>query len=242
MSERPPAPRSRSRRRVLRSASRGGEVTVALDGELLPEERLPSTPEALEQTALAADIVEEARHRSDELLRQASLQVSDVERVGHAAGFERGYAEGLAAARIEIARALELIQAVARQGHALRDELIRTAEGEIVEIALAAFEQVVSLRAAEDPALIVETVQRALDRLGAQTVVHIAVHPDQAEILRAWLSERGGAAAEWELREDGSVVLGGCMIDTTAGQVDARLDIQLAQISGALRGAVPRAG
>ena len=134
MSERAPGPRSRVRRQVLRSASQGGQVTVALDGMVLPEERVPRTPEELERTERAADIVEDARLRSQELLSQASQQVSDVEQAGHTAGFERGHAEGMAAARTEIAEALELIQSIANQGRALRDELIRGAEAEIVEL------------------------------------------------------------------------------------------------------------
>ena len=241
MSERAPSRRSRVRRQVLRTASQGGDVTVALDGMLLPEERVPTTPEELERTERAADIVEDARLRSQELLRQASQQVSDVEQAGHTAGFERGHAEGMAAARTEIAQALELIQSIAKQGRALRDELIRAAEAEIVELAIAALERVVALRAEQDPELVIETVRRALDRIGTQQILHVSVHPDQATPLRVWLSERGGEAATWEVREDGSVALGGCLIDTAAGQVDARLDVQIAQLARPLREAVPRA-
>ena len=240
-----PYPRGRrpsSRRSVLRAAPQDREVTVQLDGELLAREELPTGPEALEQMDAAADIVEEARLRSEELLREASEDVTEAGRAGYAAGLERGYAEGLAAARGELAQALALVQAAAREGQGVRDEIVRGAEADIVGLALAALEEVVGVRAEHDRELVAETVRRALERLGAQEVVHVNVHPEDVEHVRAWLSEQGAPAAAWEVRGDGSVAIGGCLIDTTAGQVDARLDVQLAQVAEQLRGAVPHGG
>ena len=140
--------RPSSRRSVLRSAPRGREVTVQLDGELLAGEELSTGPEALEQMDAAADIVEEARRRSEELLR--------------------GYTEGLAAARGELAQALALVQAAAREGQGVRDEIVRGAEADIVGLALAALEVMVGVRAEHDRELVAETVRRALERLGAR--------------------------------------------------------------------------
>ena len=251
MSERPclaaaragpaPARNTVSRNAVLRDTTRGDEVTVQLDGELLASERLDETPAARERTAEAADIVESARERSAELVREVSAHIGELEQTGRQAGFELGYAEGLQTAAGDLAQALELVQAAAREGKAIRDQIIESAEGELIELVIEALERVIAVRVEQDRELVLETVRRGLDRVGAQRVVRVRVHPDDASVVRAWLDERGGEGARWELRPDGGVTIGGCVIDTEAGEVDARLDVQLAQIAAQLREAVPRA-
>jgi flagellar biosynthesis/type III secretory pathway protein FliH len=223
----------------LRGTTRGDEVTVQLDGELLSREQLSESPEDLERLEEAADIVEAARERSAELMRDATEQLGEMERAGHRAGFDLGYAEGLQAAASELSSALELVQAAAREGKAIRDQLIESAEGELVTLVIAALERMVAIRVEQDPELVIETVRRGLDRVGAQRVVRVRVHPDDAQAVRAWLEERGGDGPQWELRADGGVTVGGCVIDTAAGEVNARLDVQLAQIAEQLREATP---
>ena len=222
---------------VLRDTTRGDEVTVQLDGELLASERLDGTLGGRERTAETADIVESARERSAELVREASTHIGEIEQ----AGFKLGYAEGLQTAAGDLAQALELVQTAAREGKAIRDRIIESAEGELIELVIAALERVIAVRLEQDRELVLETVRRWLDRVGAQRVVRVRVHPDDAPAVRTWLDERGGEGARWELGPDGSVTIGGCVIDTVAGEVDARLDVQLAQIAAQLREAVSRA-
>jgi flagellar assembly protein FliH len=71
--------------------------------------------------------------------------------------------------------------------------------------------------------------------------VRIRVHPDDVTAVHADLARRGDAASVWEVFGDGRVGIGGCIIDTRAGEVDARLDVQLQEVAQALRGAVPHA-
>ena len=238
---RAPARNTVLRNAVLRATTPGEELTVQLDGELLASERLDETPAARQRTVEAAGIVEAARERSAELMREASAQIGELEQTGRQTGFELGYAAGLQAAAGDLAQALALVQAAAREGKTIRDQIIESAEGELIELVVEALERVIAVRVDEDRALVLETVRRGLDRVGAQRVVCVRVHPDDAPAVRAWLDERGGDGARWELRPDGGVTIGGCVIDTAAGQVDARLDVQVAQIAAQLREAVPRA-
>ena len=154
---------------VLRDTRRGDEVTVQLDGELLVSERLDGTLGGRERTAEAADIVESARERSAELVREASTHIGEIEQ----AGFKLGYAEGLQTAAGDLAQALELVQTAAREGKAIRDRIIESAEGELIELVIAALERVIAVRLEQDRELVLETVRRGLDRVGAQRVVRV---------------------------------------------------------------------
>jgi flagellar assembly protein FliH len=216
-------------------------VVVQLDGAVLEQEPLPATPAERARTNQAADIVESARRRSEELLLEASLELERVEDGARRGGYQQGYAEGLAAAQAELAKALEVVQAAARDARAVREQLVRSSEGDVIELVIEALSAIVGRRAEDDRELVVETVRRALDRVGAQDVVRVRTHPDDADTVRAWLHDEPAAATAWEVRADGAVTLGGCVIDTGSGVVDARLDVQLAQVAAQLRSAVPHA-
>ena len=236
-----PARRGPNRQNVLHATTRGDEVALQLDGAVLAREQVIRSEDELERTAEAANIVEAARARSEELLRDAASHLGDLERAGHRAGFEAGYAEGLQQAGAELAGALALVQTAALEGKTVRDQIVEGAEREVIALVIAALERVVGIRAGQDEQLVLESVRRGLERVGAQQVVRLRVNPGDADTLRVWLDERGREGAHWELRPDGSVDVGGCVIDTTAGEVDARLDVQLAQIAEQLRNAVPHA-
>ena len=77
-----------------------------------------------------------------------------------------------------------------------------------------------------------------MQRAGAQQVVRIRLHPDDVESVRAQLVDGGDVSDEWVIADDATVTLGGCIVDTTHGQIDARLDVQLAELALRLRGAV----
>ena len=228
-------------RGVVRS-QRVGEVLVQLDGRI--EAGAPPPPsgrEAVAQTEEAASIVEQARRYADEIVGVAAGEVRRLEEESRRTGFEAGYQEGVAQAREELAGALGLVQSAAREGHAVRQQLLEDAEPRFVELAIEAVREVVGELVSVDEALAAATVRRALNRAGAQLVVRVRVHPDDEAAIRAELHEDGAGDADWVLTPDGRVTLGGCIVDTTHGLIDARLDVQVEALARRLRGALPHA-
>jgi flagellar assembly protein FliH len=134
------------------------------------------------------------------------------------------------------------VQQAGAAGKDVRDQIAAAAERDLIELVIDAVRSVLGEYASSDPMLVMRTVERAIERLGGQNVVRVRVHPDETETVTAALGERDGTAATWEVLADGTVSIGGCVIDTTAGEVDARLDVQLDAIARVLREAVPDAG
>ncbi len=54
------------------------------------------------------------------------------------------------------------------------------------------------------------------------------VHPESREIVEA---RYGPEERDWELRSDGAIALGGCIVDTEAGVIDASIEGQIGEIS-----------
>jgi len=228
-------------RRFLRSVRMGGPITLGVDGR--PREAddplsgiVGGTPE---ETQAAVDIVDEARRRADELVRQATMEAAAIRERARAMGHDEGYLRGSAEARAELAEALAFVQQSAAEGKAIRDDLLRRSEHEMVAMVVAGLRSILGEWAERDPSLVQQTVRRALERAGSQNVVRIRLHADQANAVVAYLTESAGTPPPFEVLADGSIGLGGCVIDTTHGRVDARLDVQLDALAQVLREAMP---
>lgn len=223
----------------LRSARRGAEVTVDDNGNIRLPAGGPAGAEA-DATDTAASIIDQAHDRSDELLREAADHAVATRREAYLEGHDLGHRAGQADARAELAETLALVQQVAAAAMPVRDRLLQSVEREIVELVLDAVRTVLGERAQVDRQLVLTTVERALKRAGALTVVRIRVNPADQEVVSASvLEENAGGDAAWEVTADGAVGVGGCIIDTAHGQIDARLDVQLDEVARVLRETVP---
>jgi flagellar assembly protein FliH len=179
--------------------------------------------------------------------------------LGRAAGLQQGLEgaqqrvdEAVKAARVEFEEAakqrLEQFKAEAGARLAQLEQLLaafesasarRVAELESDAIALAygAVCKVLGTQAAS-PAAIAGLVQQAMAQLRGSAIV--AVRMNERD-LRALLNDDQGrrlraAAPQVEWIADAAVAAGGCLVDTTAGSLDARLETQLAALQALWRG------
>lgn len=222
---------------LIRSSRRAAEVLLGVDGRIV-EEIAQGSADPVE-TQDAASIVDQARQRADELVRTAVAQSTALRHDACEEGRTAGYRDGVAAARAELAEALALVQRAAREAKTIRDTLLNGAEREMIELVIEAVGRILGERVATDPDLVVHTVQRALDHAGSQNVVRVRVHTDDLRTLVTSVEEQYGATPPFEVLGDSSVSVGGCVIDTDSGEIDARLDVQLEEIASILRDAIP---
>lgn len=152
----------------------------------------------------------------------------------HAQGYADGHAAGQAAAREEqaaLAGRLEaLIRALAEPLNALDAAL----EEPMLALVLALTREVVRAELALSPRLVAGLVEEALRALppGADTA-RIELHPDDARLLRATLSESSLACT---VAEDPAITRGGCRVHAGVTTVDATVEARLATLAAGLLG------
>ena len=227
------------RRHHLRAARSADAVTFDEDGRLVSGLADVFDEVAAVATAESADIVATAHESAEQLVRDALLEAASIRHEAYTEGRHHGEQDGVAMARAELAEQMHLLQGALKASKAIRDRLLWAAEHEIVDLVLEATRAVVGEQARLDPALTVDTVERALERAGSQNVIAIRIHPDRHELIEAHLISLHGDPPPFEVRADETVAVGGCVIDTQSGQVDARLDVQLDEIARLLREALP---
>jgi flagellar biosynthesis/type III secretory pathway protein FliH len=234
---------SQRSRGFLRAPRRGDEVALDIDGRQSVD-ALFSGMHGMDpaETGEAGSIVERAQQRAEALVREAALSAASIEQEAYVEGLTAGRRQGAIEAHLELLDALTLVQRVALEAKAMRDALYAAAEPEIVELVIATCEAVLGDRIATDADLVHQTVRRALERTGSQNVLRIRVAPEEQGPVIARLAEDHGDVQPFRVVGDRAVSAGGCLIDTDAGRVDARLDVQLAEMAALLRAALPAPG
>jgi flagellar assembly protein FliH len=180
------------------------------------ERRLADARRVLEQEREAMRKTMAAEHAR--ALEQAAER-------GYEEGHQRGAAEGRQALDVEAAR----MRALLGELRQLRGQVLDGAEDTMVEIAFAALCRLAGTEAASRD-VAVRAVREACAELRAGDVLTVLVHPDDLAQVVSQLERPPGV----NLVAGPAVGLGGCMIESAAGTLDARLDTQLEQLRRAL--------
>lgn len=118
----------------------------------------------------------------------------------------------------------------------------RQIEEQAVAIAYEAVCRIVG-DAAPQASAIQAIVARALAELGGKPALRVRLHPGDLATLQAspdaQVLLQGFPAVSWAA--DDSVSMGGCLVDSTAGTLDARLEVQLRALGQSWRTAVTQA-
>jgi len=233
---------ARPRKTVPHAPERERPVVAAVVAAPSPEQVLAAKFEdgfnaGLRQAAAQAD--------SQLAAAQAAAQAAGEE--GRRSGFEQGYAQGLQQAREKVSEELRQLRAQAQEESqaALSDklqalgqlmeslkqrnqQLVASAEDDLVALAHEAICRILGQRAAA-PEVVANMVRLLLAQHERSAKVKIHVHPMDAEALR----EVQVAGCDWVADEN--VQLGGVLLRSSQGDLDARLEVQLEELRRTLR-------
>lgn len=175
-------------------------------------------------------VLRQAHQRAEALARQAEAE-------GYEVGYSKGYAEGSEAARHLLDQEIAQVRQIADAAQRGRQQMLQRLEGEIVALVLAIARKILGDAALQREATIVDTVHRAIARLGQQGPYRIRLNPRDAEFLSArWRTRDELDGAQWELIPDERIGVGGCILECGAATVDARIETQFDLVRRALMG------
>ena len=147
-----------------------------------------------------------------------------------AAARSEGYAEGLAAGRLEGEQACKRMKQLAESFAATLDNLDFRLADMVLELALDVSRQVVSAELTVHPERILDVVNMALKQMAETSrEARLLLNPEDAVLVRPHLDQ---VLDKNRLRivEDVRVVRGGCLIETAQGDLDATLPARWRQV------------
>lgn len=188
------------------------------------DDTTPNTPTAFEQwevVELAASAGQAAPTEADPQAELAALRE---------AARAEGYAEGLAAGRVEGEQACGRMKQLAESFSSTLDNLDFRLADMVLELALDVARQVVAGELAARPERILDVVNMALKQMAETSrEARLLLNPDDAALVRPHLDQ---VLDKNRLRivEDVRIVRGGCLIETSQGDLDATLPARWRQV------------
>lgn len=159
------------------------------------------------------------------------------------ASYQQGHKEGRAEALKELSQAVQVLRNAARSYEVEKTRLIDAADEQSVTLALAVARKILG-REIRDGEAVRSILRRALAQAPARKALRARLSPDDLRIIessRDQLRKIGEPLPEELLLcADPAIARGGCVLESAAGQVDARMETQLELIEQALRGMEPQ--
>jgi len=158
-----------------------------------------------------------------------------AEQEAFAHGYAQGERAGLAAANADAEALQRRLTQSLDELIDLRARIVRQAERDMVQLALAIARRVALREVSLDRELLAAMARVALDRLSEASRVTIRVHPADLESLAA--ARHGDLAGDHvTLVADVRVGRGGCRLESECGTVEAGVDAQIRELGRALLG------
>ena len=181
---------------------------------------------------------EKVQQYLEERLTEERARLELVQKKKAEESYERGRTEGAAAAEIKITeRASQLASVIASLKEA-RQMLLAESEDAVVQLSLAIARRFIDTAAALNSDLIKQTIKSAVKMVTEKEKVVIRINPEDLEEVREHLDDIifiGDGIGKLEIRPDKKVDRGGCVVETEAGNIDARIESRFAEIEKALR-------
>jgi len=195
--------------------------------------------------AEADAVLGQARTEAAEMLEDAQIQAEALREAAWQEGHHQGRTEARAAVEAEMRAAWEAradalraeLDGIVTQIGAAREALWARQEPEMVALALDIARQVVKTEVTQNPevvhALIANAVRRITDKDNVRVRVSVSDAPRVKE-MRQDLMELMDGLRHLEIVDDRRVGEGGCVIETNAGTIDAKIETQLSEVARAL--------
>jgi flagellar assembly protein FliH len=146
---------------------------------------------------------------------------------------ETGYREGEAAARNQIQPVLDKLAQSIKEIGELRAKLRHEAESDLVKLALAIAKKILHRELSADPDSISGLIRVAVEKIRVQEILRVRIHPQHHPAVQQVLA-RVSTGAPIEIFADQKMQLGGVVVETTRGEFDASVDLQLREIERGL--------
>ena len=193
----------------------------------------PSTPDVPPPPDSPQGVLDAARAEADAMLAGAQAQLDAAMAAAREQGYRDGMAEGVAQAGTAAAAFVEAARGLQLAAEQLREDAVREATALAVEVAA----RVLRGELAARPERVADMVRGAIRRAADRSALVARVSPQDLAACRAaipGIMEEMGGISRLEVVDDPRVSPGSCLLETSAGDVDATIESQLARILEAL--------
>jgi flagellar assembly protein FliH len=226
----------------VRRAAFGDVEAIAADERRRQQVGEPEPPEI---TMLRLKANEEAQ----EIVGQAFLQAQAIEQKAEEQGYQAGYVQGYLDGEREAQRLLtqraddereayrEDLKAFLLHIEAERQRAWEEIEPQVIGLVFELAQKVIKQEVTASREVALSMIKNALRRVAESGTLRIRVHASDLETVRSHredLMSLLDGIPHIEIIEDRRVGAGGCIVETEAGNIDARIETQLQEVADTL--------
>ena len=190
----------------------------------------PSAPAAKPDQAAAAS-ADAARLRAK--IAELEAAVETKSRQSYEAGVRAGEESARRNLESDVRETVQQLAAAVAELAGTRAETIRRAEGDMVRLSIEIARRVLHRELSIDGSALEALIKAALEKLQAQEVYRVRVHPDREKLVRACLDQTGRGQSI-AVVGDPAQPKGGAVFEISRGALDASVETQLAEIERGL--------
>ncbi|MFF2448094.1 FliH/SctL family protein [Neobacillus sp. NPDC058068] len=231
----------------LHVVKKDGQKLITLPNHQFSQEELTEVvhePEQLLNVQRERELAEQKAQIAAELAEwkkseqaQFLLQLEEEKRRGYQEGYQNGFEEGTEHAKLQNREIIEQASAILEQAFQEKQAVIQEAEPFVIELSVEIAKKILQQELQLNQEALLPMIKQSLSSVYETTSLTISVAPADFAFVqkqREQLLSVVNGKIEIKIVPDYSVLQGGCMIHTSSGSVDARIDVQLSEIKKAL--------
>lgn len=218
----------------------------ALNHEEIDEARVIALQEAghirSQAESDAMQIVRAAQEEAEQLLEAERMRVQSIIHAeaeeAKRVGYEEGYMQAQQAVEQAYAARIEAVEHLYLTAVEERKNYLAESEPMIIGLACAIAKKIMQYESGVPADWILNVVRSALEEINDAGKIEVRVNPDDFELVQAnreGLRKEVPGQTDLLVIPDRGVEKGGCVLHTSFGNIDARIDTQLEEVRKALQ-------
>ena len=168
----------------------------------------------------------------------SSSAIDEIQKQAYENGFQEGQKAAFESQSAEVASALKGLSQAVMDIQNLRPEIYHTIELEVVELALSIARKVVCQEIKSSKDVVMCVAREALSQVEVPGKIKIRLNPADLEFItesRQQISELVHQVENVSFEAEEGIAAGGCVIETSLGEIDARIEKQFQVIEDKFR-------
>jgi flagellar assembly protein FliH len=198
-----------------------------------------------EAEAEAEEIRGKARAEAAQIVREAQLQTDQTLQETRSKAYQEGREEGFNTGKEEVERLIDRLHIILNAAIDKRKSIVENTERQLLDLILIIARKVVKVISESEKEVVVENIHEALKKVKGEKEIIIRVNLKDLNLVtkhkKRFITLVEGLAGV-TIEEDSRVDPGGCIIETSLGDIDARIATQLSVIEEKIRELMPVKG
>lgn len=190
----------------------------------------------------AQSIVEDATRTAEEKVREAELKAAAIIEESKSKAYDEGKTEGFKKGEEEVERLIERLHVIINAAIDKRKVIVENTERQLVDLVMLIARKVVKVISEAERKVVLENIKEALKKVRSETEITIRVNTVDLELTTKNKKRFISLMENLEhitVEEDNRIDPGGCIIETSFGDIDARISTQLSVLEEKIRELVP---